>query len=50
MNTIFIWKQMLYNLQNIRVVKEVPLEENLNRFMAETTVAETVEEAISVLR
>lgn len=37
-------------MQTVRIVKDVPLEENLNRFMAETTVAETIEEAISVLR
>lgn len=33
-----------------RIVKRVPLEENLNRFTSDTFVASTVEEAISVLR
>lgn len=32
------------------VVQEEPIEENLNRMMAETTIATTVDEAIAVLR
>lgn len=32
------------------VVREEPIEENLNRLMAETTIATTVDEAIAVLR
>lgn len=31
-------------------MKEAPIEENLNRLMAETTIATTVDEAIAVLR
>lgn len=32
------------------MVREAPIEENLNRLMAETTIATTVDEAIAVLR
>lgn len=36
--------------QNVQAVDEQPLEENLNRALADTTFARGIDEAISVLK